>query len=452
MVCKPLIRVRSNSARWPRPLCLVSVVVTLFTCIDGKFLRARKEQPGVEPWTPPPEYFAGTYGHKYMYLANIAIGSDRKTFRVLVDTGSSQLVLPSEFCDTEACRKHPRFSAAQSRSAKNTSQTLMIGYGSGPVSGHIFEDRVCLPTREDHSAVLGEVLLQTPPRELCARMQFLAADVENDEIANSPFDGILGLGAASDDPAVGGPQFSFLKQLVAANMINNTAFALHLTNNGDSELNLEGASEQELAGGQISWWNMSPLANGYWQFSVCDLTMDGVPQHFGKLEVGIDSGTSLLAADSDLKNWMEQKLQGGSDCSNVNGMPKIGLKRHDGSTLMLLPSDYIDEREGKCSLALMPSFNRDNGQRLRLGASFLRRYVTVFDRDNARIGFGVAADDMQAPQLVQSLFPSESSTSSECEDHEMNNALEALGSFDTDFDRVRDSDLKEQQRRANPAE
>jgi len=446
-----MVSLLSHSAKRPRAWNLVSVVVTLFTCIDGKFLRLHKEQPAVEAWTPPPEYFAGTSGHKYMYLANIAVGSDRKTFRVLVDTGSSQLVLPSEFCNTEACRKHPRYSAAQSRSAKNTSLTLMIGYGSGPVSGHIYEDTVCLPTRDDRSAVLGEVLLQTPAREMCARMQFLAADVENDEIANSPFDGILGLGANSDDPAVGGPQFSFLKQLVAANMIKNTAFALHLTNNGESELNLEGASEQELAGGQMSWWSMSPLANGYWQFSVCDLTLDGVPQRFGKLEVGIDSGTSLLAADDDLKSWMEQKLQGGTDCSNVNGMPKIGLKRHDGSTLLLLPSDYIDERDGKCSLALMPSFNRDNGQRIRLGASFLRRYVTVFDRDNAKIGFGVATDDVQAPQLVQSLFPSEESAASgECEDHEMNNALEGLGSFDADFDKVRDSDLKEQKSKPNP--
>jgi len=200
-------------------------------------------------------------------------------------------------------------------------------------------------------------------------MAFLAADSESDVFANFPFDGILGLGTDSDNQLIGGPQYSFLKQLVSAGKLSTTSFALQFGAEMPGQLSLGGADESSLAGGQLSWWSISPAADGHWQFPVCDLTLDGVPQHFGKIEVGVDSGTSLLAADESLKSWLQDKLGATEGCDSVNSKPRLGLRRHDGTTLLLLPSDYVDKIDGKCTLALMPSYRRNNGQRLLLGAS-----------------------------------------------------------------------------------
>lgn len=369
-------------------------------------------------WTPPPNYSLYTSNHKVMYLADISVGSSGQAFRVLVDTGSSVLVLPAKSCITDACMNHHRFAAADSTTAEQSNRTLAIGFGLGKVEGHVFKDQVCLPT--GNSASLTEVFLQASVAS-CAKTAFLASDTESTDFANAPYDGIFGLGLDSGE----GDDFSFLKQLVVASKISSTTFALHLGNDGQSSLSLGGVDESQLASGRTSWWDLSSYANGYWQFSACDITLDGVPQNFGRIEVAVDSGTSLLAADDDLKGWLHQKLQleGRDGCTNVDRMPRVGLIRHDGSSLELFPSDYVDQTDGACSLAIMPNFQAVNGQRLILGDSFLRRYVTLFDRDNKRLGFGVSVDDDNAPQLVEALFPTSAPTSSACEDHQLNKAF-----------------------------
>lgn len=371
-------------------------------------------------WTPPPQYALGTYNHKAMYLVDISVGSNGQTFRVLVDTGSSTLVLPADSCKDEACVNHHRFAAADSATSEPTNRTLMIGFGLGKVQGHIFKDEVCMPSGS--SVPLTEVFLQANVGS-CAKMAFLVANTESADFSKVPYDGILGLGL--DDPNVKGNDFSFLRQLVVAGKLSSPTFALHLGNDGQSSLSLGGADESQLANGQMSWWDLSSYANGYWQFSACDITLNGVPQNFGRIEVAVDSGTSLLAADGDLKGWLQQKLRldGQDGCTSINQMPRLGLKRHDGSSLELLPSDYVDQSDGACTLALMPKFQSVNGQRLILGDSFLRRYVVLFDRDNKRLGFGVSADDDNGPQLVEALFPSSDQPKSACEDHQLNSAF-----------------------------
>merc|ERR1719171_2451950 len=110
----------------------------------------------------------------------------------------------------------------------------MIGFGLGQVQGRVFEDEVCLQGSGDTSP-LTEVFLQAHTGA-CAKLDFLLADSETDELADMQFDGILGLGL--EVPSVGGPKFSFLQQLVEAGKLDSASFALHLSNSGDSALTL----------------------------------------------------------------------------------------------------------------------------------------------------------------------------------------------------------------------
>jgi len=207
-----------------------------------------------------------------------------------------------------------------------------------------------------------------------------------------------------------GAGFSFLSQLMANGATHDTAFALRLSNSGSSQLLLGDTSESNLAGGRAVWVPLSPAADGYWQFSVQDLTLDGQSQQFGGLQVAVDSGTSLLAADDDLRDWLREHLLP-KDCNDVDHLPKLGLRVRGGSILSILPADYVDQTDGKCSLALMPGkLQSVGGQRLVLGDSFMRRYTTIFDRQNQRLGFGVAADDSMAKELLPAMFPDPTTT------------------------------------------
>lgn len=407
---------------------LIAVSVTLLlTVADGYFLRQRVGTRMIRSpiYQPSEEYLSGTVGHKTMYMADITVGSEGQSFRVLIDSGSSQLVLPSVACNDAACQRHHRFAVNESTSVNRTGQTMRIGFSKGHVSGHVLQDVVCLGSGGEKVPLHTESFIQEPAGA-CVRMAFLAAESESDIFTNFPFDGILGLGSASDNVLSGRTEYSFLRAMVSSGKIDTATFAMKLTNDGDSELTLGGVEESSLANRRLSWWHLSPFATGaQWQFDINDLTLDGVPQNFGNIKVGVDSGTSLLAADDALKSWLQQHLGDGDGCSDVNHKPVLGLRRSDGTTLLLLPSDYVDNIDGECSLALMPHHSGANGERLLLGASFLRRYVTVFDRDNSQLGFGVAADDYHAPQLLKALFPKESPVAAQRDGNELQTALGA---------------------------
>merc|ERR1719281_1649174 len=100
--------------------------------------------PGTGVYIPPPEYLTSTTEHKVQYWGELQVGDPPQTFRVLFDTGSSALVLPSSRCQTQACMRHNRYDASASKGSKSTDATLQIAFGLGQVKGRMVEDSVCL--------------------------------------------------------------------------------------------------------------------------------------------------------------------------------------------------------------------------------------------------------------------------------------------------------------------
>jgi len=118
-----------------------------------------------------------------------------------------------------------------------------------------------------------------------------------------------------------------------------------------------------------------------------------------------------------LKQFFTQNLTP-KDCGAVNHLPKVTLQLSNDVSLPLLPSDYVDRENGECKLALMPgNFGGVNYQRMVLGDSFMRRYVTIFDRDNRRIGFGVNEGDSLAGQMLPNMFPAPTTTAAPTTTH-----------------------------------
>jgi len=69
------------------------------------------------------------------YYGEVDIGSPAQTFKVILDTGSSNLWVPSSTCKSIACILHKRYNHAKSSSYVANGTNFNITYGSGAVDG-----------------------------------------------------------------------------------------------------------------------------------------------------------------------------------------------------------------------------------------------------------------------------------------------------------------------------
>lgn len=111
------------------------------------------------------------------YFGEIAIGTPPQKFTVVMDTGSSNLWVPSTRCNSIACWLHRRFDASASSTFKENGTEFAIQYGTGSLKGVISNDVVHIG-------------------DLDVKKQDFGESVEEPGItfAVGRFDGIMGLG------------------------------------------------------------------------------------------------------------------------------------------------------------------------------------------------------------------------------------------------------------------
>merc|ERR1719443_158963 len=124
----------------------------------------------------------------------------------------------------------------------------------------------------------------------------------------------------------------------------------------------------------------------------------------GGCQVAVDTGTSMLAGPSALVEKLTAKLGAKDDCSNFDKLPAIGFKVKN-KVLNLAPEDYMDNSNGECSFSVMSlDVPPPKGPLFIFGDPFLRRFVTINDKNGPRVGFAVAKhgnlDGMMANQII----------------------------------------------------
>merc|ERR1719487_2094770 len=111
----------------------------------------------------------------------------------------------------------------------------------------------------------------------------------------------------------------------------------------------------------------------------------------------------MLAGPSDLVDKLSNLVNVKEDCSNFDELPKLGFQMGD-RVLNLRPDDYIDRSSSDCSFSLMAlDVPPPKGPVFIFGDPFLRRFVTIFDRAQSRVGFAVAKhsdDSTPAMELI----------------------------------------------------
>lgn len=323
--------------------------------------------------------------HKTAYWGSMSLGTPPQYFKVIFDTGSGNLIVPSSDCTVPGCAPHKKYSRKDSSTASEVTNekgegSSEITFGTGQISGDFIEDQLCI----------GD--------SLCIDARFIAADQETTEpFQEIPFDGIMGLGF--NDLSMGAG-FNIVDDLVAKGTLPDGQFSFYLTDGGDSEVTFGGYRPEQMAS-DILWANVK--IQSYWQVAIDDITFNNQPKHLcnggGGCQVAVDTGTSMLAGPSELVDKLSDMVDAKSDCSNYNNLPTIGFQIGD-RVLNLKPDDYMDSATNDCSFSLMAlDVPPPKGPLFIFGDPFLRRFVTIFDRQNARVGFAVAkhSDDSSTP-------------------------------------------------------
>jgi hypothetical protein len=292
------------------------------------------------------------------------------------------LMLPSTYCQSNACTMHRRFERKQSSTAEDIQadgspshkdsprDEITVTFGTGEISGVFLQDDICIGN-------------------LCSNMRFVAATQETDDPFTSfKFDGVLGLALPE---MAQGPDFSVVDQLIRGQALKNPLFSVFLSDSDmeGSEITFGDIKQDRMA--SPMFWQPVSRQTGYWQVQIKDITINNRPMHIcADCQVAVDTGTSQLAGPSDVIQDLSLKLDVKSDCSNFKELPDLGFVMGD-HILNLKPVDYVDKDGNGCQVSLMPlDVPPPNGPLFVFGDPFLRKYYTAYDRANNRVGFAAA--------------------------------------------------------------
>ncbi|XP_038205951.1 renin [Arvicola amphibius] len=318
------------------------------------------------------------------YYGEIGIGTPPQTFKVIFDTGSANLWVPSTKCSPlfTACEIHSLYDSSESSSYMENGTEFTIHYGSGKVKGFLSQDIV----------TVGGILVTQTFGEVTELplIPFMLAK----------FDGVLGMGFPAQ--AVGGvtPVFD---HILSQRVLKEEVFSVYYSRDSHllgGEVVLGGSDPQHYQG---NFHYVSVSKTGSWQ-----ITMKGVSVGSATLlcEEGcvavVDTGASYISGPTISMRLIMQALGAKEqstdeyvvDCNQVPTLPDISFHL-GGRAYTLTSADYVLQdpynNDDLCTLALHGlDIPPPTGPVWVLGASFIRKFYTEFDRHNNRIGFALA--------------------------------------------------------------
>eukprot|EP00310_Coccolithus_braarudii_P016562 CAMPEP_0183343914 /NCGR_PEP_ID=MMETSP0164_2-20130417/9729_1 /TAXON_ID=221442 /ORGANISM="Coccolithus pelagicus ssp braarudi, Strain PLY182g" /LENGTH=377 /DNA_ID=CAMNT_0025514839 /DNA_START=11 /DNA_END=1144 /DNA_ORIENTATION=- len=314
------------------------------------------------------------------YYGPISIGTPGQEFSVVYDTGSSNLWVPSSQC---ALCNHKKYQSSQSSTYHANGTKFNIRYGSGSLSGFLSEDKVCLNT------------------DCVAKQTFAEATQEPGlSFSVAKFDGICGMAFKSISvDGVTPPFVNLIDQGAWAEPV--FAFYLSKTSGTMGEMTLGGYDKTKFTGDLM----YTPLSSEtYWEIALTSMKLGGNSVTTATKAVA-DTGTSILAGPTAEVKKIAASVGATPviinpneftiDCSKVASLPDLTIE-FGGHTFTLTGEDYVDKiTEGGVSICLFGMTGIDipapAGPLWILGDVFLRKYYTVFDWGQKRLGMALAA-------------------------------------------------------------
>lgn len=318
------------------------------------------------------------------YYGEIALGEPQQKFKVVFDTGSSNLWVPSKKCYSLACWTHNTYHSDKSKTYKEDGRSLEIRYGSGSMVGFLSEDNLSIGGITVKNQTFGE-----------------ATSLPGLTFVMAKFDGLLGMGF--ETISVDHVKTPF-RNMLEQGLVPKPVFSFYLnrdqTKSPGGELIL-GGIDQRYISGVITYTPVTHQA--YWQFKMDKITMlkEDDSNLITVCESGCqaiaDTGTSLIAGPkSDIKKLNERlgaiPVPGGEyvlPTCDLSMLPKLSFYI-EGRPFILEPEQYILKvASGGKTICISGLFGMDipNNPIWILGDVFIGPYYTIFDYNAKTIGF-----------------------------------------------------------------
>jgi len=320
------------------------------------------------------------------YFGEIGIGTPPQKFKVVFDTGSSNLWVPSSKCPWSqiACLLHNKYKASDSSSMKPNGTKFAIRYGTGSCAGFLTSDTVTIAGVPAKNQLFGEATS-------LPGVTFIAAK----------FDGLLGMGF--QEISVDGVPPVFYT-MVQQKVVEEPVFAFWLSRtlneSKGGELTLGGLDPNHYEGDLL----YTPVTyKGYWQFKMDSIMINGEKAFCTDgCQAIADTGTSLIGGPTaEVKKL--NKLIGATpiiggeytvDCEDIPKMPSLDFVI-EGKPFTLTPQQYILQISQAGQTQCISGFlgldvPPPRGPLWIIGDVFLGPYYTVFDLGMSRLGFAKA--------------------------------------------------------------
>jgi len=306
------------------------------------------------------------------------LGNPPQIFKVILDTGSSNLWVPSTKCTSIACFLHTKYDSSRSSTYKANGSDFSIQYGSGSMEGFVSSDVL----------TIGD--LQIPGQDFAE-----AVKEPGLAFAFGKFDGILGL--AYDTISVNHITPPFYS-MINHGLIDDPVFSFRIgSSEADGGEAVFGGIDESAYKGKITYVPVRRKA--YWEVELDKISFGDDELELDNTGAAIDTGTSLIALPTDVAEMLNAAIgakkswngQYQVDCSKVPNLPELSFY-FGGKPYPLKGTDYILQVQGTCISAFMGmDINLPGGSLWIIGDVFLRKYFTVYDLGRNAVGFAESA-------------------------------------------------------------
>ena len=315
------------------------------------------------------------------YTCEVKIGSSLDAFELIIDTSINYLWVFASVCSS--CTSFGITNYFDCESSYNCQISLVdqtLYYGSGTFEGTFVEDTFQIG---DYTSSIQD---------------FITIESASN-ISSFQGDGILGLGLDSSPRRT-----ALIENLKIYDQITNRIFSIYLGGKSDSytsQFTLDGYDSRLIEQGSTLLY--CPLIYLAWKITLSSLTVSGNNGNYSifnnslnTIYALIDSGTNFLAVDyktfSNLYKYLNyyvhcEYIEGYIGCTNSSNetYPDI-IVNLCGNNFVLSSEDYLEKYQNYY-LVLVQFKNLDY---FILGIVFMKKFYTVFDIDNNRIGFAPA--------------------------------------------------------------
>jgi len=237
------------------------------------------------------------------YLATIQMGTPPVNYLVLCDSGSADLWVASEACQSNGgdCGQHQTLGSKSSSSFQASNTSFQVTYGTGAVAGAIIQDDVTIAGLTLKAHTFGVATEET-------------VDFSADTV---PFDGLMGLAkSALSQQQTLTPVESLAQQGLISDAITAYKISRFADNKNDGEISF-GAPDQTKFDASTLVTVSNVNTQGFWEVALDSVSVNNQTVNLGGSRTAIlDTGTTLMVIPQNDAAAIHQQIQGSADAGN----------------------------------------------------------------------------------------------------------------------------------------